>query len=77
MSPRILIAEDDPGRPDPGAGDCLVPDDAWRVGSAYYNAAGTAADFDPSSCRSADGAIETCLSRQQIATISTSCVPER
>ncbi|MEV0134209.1 hypothetical protein AB0H83_37840 [Dactylosporangium sp. NPDC050688] len=58
------------------SGRSLVPDDAWRVGSAYYNAAGTAVDFDPSSCKSTDGTIETCLSRQQIATISASFHPD-
>ncbi|MEV0562059.1 hypothetical protein [Dactylosporangium sp. NPDC050588] len=58
------------------SGRSLVPDDAWRVGSAYCDAAGTAVDFDPSSCKSADGTIETCLSRQRIATVSASFHPD-
>ena len=57
-------------------GHSLVPDDAWRVGTAYYDASGAEVDFDPASCRNADSSIEICLSRQQIVSVSATYHPD-
>jgi hypothetical protein len=57
-------------------GRSVVPDDAWRVGSSYYDARGAEVAFDPSSCRSADNDIETCLHRQGITSLSVTFHPD-
>ena len=57
-------------------GRSVVPDDAWRVGSSYYDARGTEVAFDPSSCRRTDNDIETCLHRQGITSLSATFHPD-
>jgi len=46
------------------------------VGSRYYDARGAEVAFDPSSCRSADTNIETCLHRQGITGLSATFHPD-
>lgn len=58
------------------SGRGLVPDDAWWVGSRYFDATGAAVTFDPSSCREADGTIEPCLRRQGVAVVSAQYHPD-
>ncbi|GAA1764497.1 hypothetical protein [Luedemannella helvata] len=58
------------------SGRSVVPDDAWRLSTVYYDAAGTATAFDPSSCTEADRSIENCLRRQDIASLTASYHPD-
>lgn len=57
-------------------GRSVVPNDAWRVGSSYFDATGAEVAFDPSSCRNSDRTIETCLDRQGIVSLSARFHPD-
>ncbi|MHC3455736.1 ABC transporter permease subunit [Streptomyces prasinus] len=46
-------------------GRSWLPDDAWRVGSAYYGADGRAVAFNPSGCEGTE-TIQTCLTKQGV-----------
>lgn len=54
----------------------LVPADAWRVGTRYFDDKGSEVDFNPSSCKDSDGTIENCLQRQGIAGLSARYHPD-
>jgi len=58
-----------------GRGQLLIPDDAWRVGSGFFNDAGTEVAFDGSSCRNEE-TFEDCVRREGIASISAQYHPD-
>ncbi|MER6564475.1 ABC transporter permease subunit [Streptomyces sp. NPDC001027] len=47
-------------------GKSWVPDDAWRVGSTYYDKSGREISFNPSGCDGTE-TIQSCLTRQGVA----------
>ncbi|TLQ43161.1 ABC transporter permease subunit [Streptomyces marianii] len=47
-------------------GQSWIPDDAWRVGSAYYGKDGRKVSFNPSGCDGTE-TIQRCLTRQGVA----------
>ncbi len=51
-----------------------VPDDAWRLGSVYYDEQGAVTAFNPSACRDGDTPT-TCLTRQGVAEQRTAFHP--
>jgi hypothetical protein len=57
-------------------GRSVVPDDAWWVGSSYYDASGGEVHFDPSSCRQSDTGIQMCLGRQGITSLRATFHPD-
>ncbi|NUR47842.1 MAG: ABC transporter permease subunit [Hamadaea sp.] len=57
-------------------GRSVVPNDAWRVDSSYFDATGAEVSFDPSSCKNSDRNIETCLQRQGIVSLSARFHPD-
>jgi hypothetical protein len=58
------------------SGRSVVPDDAWRRDTVYYDAAGAETTFDPSSCTNADQSIENCLRRHDVASLTASYHPD-
>ncbi len=51
-----------------------VPDDAWRLGSVYYDEQGAVVPFNPSACRDGDTSA-TCLTRQGVTEQRTAFHP--
>jgi ABC-2 family transporter protein len=47
-------------------GHSWIPDDAWRVGSAYYDKDGRKISFNPSGCDGTE-TIQSCLGKQGVA----------
>lgn len=47
-------------------GTSWIPDDAWRVGSTYYDSTGRQVSFNPSGCDGTE-TIQSCLSKQGVA----------
>ncbi|WP_031509581.1 ABC transporter permease subunit [Streptomyces megasporus] len=55
-------------------GTSWIPDDAWRVGSTYYDREGREISFDPSGCDGTE-TIQSCLGRQGVAAQSADYHP--
>ncbi|WP_216854773.1 hypothetical protein [Streptomyces pacificus] len=55
-------------------GRSWIPDDAWRIGSAYYSKDGQKVSFNPSGCDGKE-TIQRCLARQGVAKQSSDYHP--
>lgn len=78
--PHYLAAEQITGTVSESTGESerggrsWIPDDAWRVGSAYYGADGRRASFNPSGCDGTE-TIQHCLTRQGVVVQSADYHP--
>jgi ABC-type transport system involved in multi-copper enzyme maturation permease subunit len=58
------------------SGRSVVPDDARRLDTTYFDKAGAQVTFDPSSCLESDMNIEGCLGRQGIVSLTARFNPD-